>query len=323
MKLGFVGLGNLGAHLAGGLVRAGFEVTVHDLEPARAEALIAAGAAWAESPRSLAEQSDTVLTCLPSPAAVAAVMEGEDGVLEGLRPGGAWIDTSTSDAELTARLATLAANRGIGVLEAPVTGGVHLAASGDITVIAGGDRGVFDRHTDVLRAMGRRVFYAGELGTATTLKVITNMLAFVHLVATGEALMLAKRAGLDLGQAYDVIRASSGTSFVFETEAQLVLNGSYDVGFTIDLALKDLGFASELGERLGVPLELEELVERTFERARTAYGGGAWSTMAVRLLEDAVGTDLRAPGFPSRLAVEDEAVRLHDSDPTTRNREIR
>jgi 3-hydroxyisobutyrate dehydrogenase len=323
VKLGFVGLGNLGSHLAASLVRAGFEVSVHDLDVTRGDGLISAGALWAGSPRAVAERSDTVLTCLPSPTAVAAVVEGPDGVLAGLRPGGAWIDTSTSDAGLTGRLAGVAAARDIGVLEAPVTGGVHLAASGELTVIAGGDRVLFDRHRDVLEAMGRRVFYTGPLGSATTLKVVTNMLAFVHLIAAGEALMLARQAGLDLRQAYDVICASSGTSFVFETEAQLVLNGSYDVGFTIDLALKDLAFAVALGERLDVPLDLAGLVERTFERAREAYGGAAWSTRAVKLIEDAVGADLRAPGFPTRLTAGSEAVRLHRSDPTTTDRETR
>src|SRR5262249_5856813 len=160
-----------------------------------------------ESPRAVAERSDTVLTCLPSPAAVAAVLEGADGGVDGLRPGSAWIDTSTSDPDLTARLAELAAPRGIGVPQAPLSRGVHLAASGEITVIAGGDRQLFDTHHDALHAIGRRVFYAGPLGNAATLKVITNMLAFVHLVATGEALMLAKRAGLDLAQAFEVVRA--------------------------------------------------------------------------------------------------------------------
>jgi 3-hydroxyisobutyrate dehydrogenase len=301
MRIGFVGLGNLGGHLAMSLVRAGFEVTVYDLERLRATALLDAGASWSESPHELARWSDTVLTCLPSPAAVAAVVEGSGGVLGGLRPGGTWIDTSTSDQKLTARLAALAETRGVNVLEAPVTGGVHLAASGEITVIVGGEHEVFEKHYDVLSAMGRRVFHVGPLGSATTLKVVTNMLAFAHLVAAGEALMLVKRAGLDLAQAFEVIRASSGASFVLETEGQLILNGSYDIGFTIDLALKDLGFASTLGEKLEVPLELEALVERTFERAREAYGGAAWSTSVVKLLEETVGTDLRAPGYPARL----------------------
>jgi 3-hydroxyisobutyrate dehydrogenase len=302
VRVGFVGLGNLGAHLAASLLAAGHALTVHDLDRERVSALLDGGAAWGETPRAVAEAAQAVVTCLPTPAAVAAVLEGPDGVLAGLRPGGAWIDTSTSDQELTARLAAFAAERGVGVLEAPVTGGVHLAASGEITVIAAGDRDVFDRHRELLAAMGRRVFYVGELGNATTLKVITNMLAFVHLLAAGEALMLARSSGLDLAQTFEVVSASSGSSFVFETEGQLVLSGSYDVGFTIDLALKDLGFARALGERLGVPLELEVLVEETFRRARDAYGGDAWSTQAVKLLEDRVGLDLRAPGFPSRLA---------------------
>lgn len=301
MKIGFVGLGNLGSHLAMGLVRAGFEVTVHDLDPARATALLDVGASWSESPRELAERSDTVITCLPSPAAVATVVQGAGGILSGLRRSGTWIDTSTSDQQLTARLAALAEARGVDVLEAPVTGGVHLAASGEVTVIVGGEPEVFERHYGVLSALGRRVFHVGPLGSATTIKVVTNMLALAHLVAAGEALMLVKRAGLDLAQAFEVIRASSGTSFVLETEGQLILNGSYDIGFTIDLALKDLGFAGVLGEELGVPLELEALVARTFERARDAYGGAAWSTTVVKLLEDAVGTDLRAPGYPARL----------------------
>ena len=139
---------------------------------------------------------------------------------------------------------------GIATLEAPVTGGVHLAATGEITVIVGGDEAVVEAHTPLFEAMGRRVFHVGPLGAASDLKVITNMLAFVHLVACGEALMLAKRAGLDLAQAFEVIRASSGTSFVHETEGQVILSGSYDIGFTLDLALKDLALALKLGREM-------------------------------------------------------------------------
>ncbi|RWC98086.1 MAG: NAD(P)-dependent oxidoreductase, partial [Mesorhizobium sp.] len=133
------------------------------------------------------------------------------------------------------------------------------------------------------------------------IKVITNMLAFIHLVAAGEALMLAKKGGLDLAQSYHAISASSGNSFVHETESQLILNGSYDIGFTMDLALKDLGFALAIGEQSGVPLELASHVNAIFQQGKAAYGGGAWSTQIVKLLEDAVGTDLRAPGFPAKL----------------------
>jgi 3-hydroxyisobutyrate dehydrogenase len=153
----------------------------------------------------------------------------------------------------------------------------------------------------VLEAMGGPVIHVGPLGRASIIKVITNMLAFVHLVALGEALMLAKQGGIPLESAYEVIRASSGNSFVHETESQVILNGSYDIGFTMDLALKDLGFAADLGRDLGVPLELAALVEATFQRAREQYGGSAWSSQVVKLLEDELGVELRAPGFPRRL----------------------
>ncbi len=308
MRLGFVGLGNLGGHLARSLLRAGFTVTVHDLERARADSLIAAGAAWGTSPGEVAAGADSVFTCLPSPAAVAAVVEGADGVLAGLRPGGAWIDMSTNDPEEIRRLGAQAAARGIACLEAPVTGGVHKAATGEITVLVGGEVAVFEAHLPAFAAMGGKVLHMGPLGSASVIKVITNMLAFIHLVAVGEALMLARRGGLDLAKAFDAIQASSGNSFVHETESRVILSGSYDIGFTMDLACKDLGLAHQLGSTLGVPLELAGLVEQTFLRARARYGGSAWSPMVVKLLEDALGTELRAQGFPMSLQPSDAGV---------------
>ena len=246
----------------------------------------------------MATAADSVFTCLPTPRAVDEVVAGQNGLLEGLRPGGTWIDSSTNEPSEVLRLAAAAEATGVYCLEAPVTGGVHLAASGEITVLVGGDAQVCQAHMPAFEAIGGRVFHVGPLGSASTIKVITNMLAFIHLVAAGEALMLAKRAGLDLAQSYAVIRASSGNSFVHETESQVILNGSYDIGFTLDLACKDLGFANELGREYGVPLELAGLVEQTFNRAREQYGGSAWSPTVVKLLEDALGTDLRAAGFP-------------------------
>jgi 3-hydroxyisobutyrate dehydrogenase len=300
-RYGFIGLGNLGFHLAASLIRSGFEVTVHDLNRAAAGPLLAAGAAWADSPKATAEAVESVFTCLPSPSAVSAVVSGENGILAGLKPGGTWIDMSTNDLHEIKRLAALAAERGIAVLESPVTGGVHKAASGEITVIVAGPKDSFEAHLPALEAMGGKVFYMGDLGNASIIKVITNMLAFIHLVATGEALMLAKRGGIDLAQAFEVIKASSGTSFVHETESQVILNGSYNIGFTMDLACKDLHFAHQLGREFGVPLEVAGLVEQIFIRARLQYGGGTWSSQVVKLLEDALNTDLRAPGFPEVL----------------------
>jgi 3-hydroxyisobutyrate dehydrogenase len=301
MRYGWIGLGQLGAHLAASLVREGLTLTVTDLDRGRGAGLVARGARWAGSARAVAEASDAVFTCLPSPAASAAVLDGPDGVLAGLAPGGAWIESSTVGPDDIRRLAEVALARGIATLEAPVTGGVHRAAAGEITVLAGGEEALFEAHRPALEAMGGTVLYMGPLGSAALAKVITNMLAFVHLVAAGEALMLARRGGLDLGHMFHAIRASSGNSFVHETECQLILNGSYDVGFSMDLAAKDLGLAMELGRRLGVPLDLAGATAETFARARRTYGGAAPSTMVVKLLEDDLGTDLRAPGFPARL----------------------
>lgn len=298
MRYGFIGLGNLGGHLAASLQRAGFDVTVHDRDRGAADRLLDAGATWAETVGELAARCDAIFTCLPSPQVSQAVL---DQILDAAQPGSTWIEMSTVGREEILRLASHAAAKGVATMELPVTGGVHLAAQGRITMLAGGDRALFDRFLPALEAMGDKIFYMGPLGNAAVIKVITNMLAFIHLVADGEALMLAKRGGLDLAQAWQAIKASSGNSFVHETEGQLILNGSYDVGFTMDLALKDLGFAMNFGQAFGVPLKLAGLTSEIFLEGKGAYGGSAQSTAIVKLLEDAVGDDLRAIGFPARL----------------------
>ena len=298
MRYGFVGLGHLGGHLAASLIRAGFPVTVSDLDRSRAEPLLAAGARWADDPATLASAVEATVTCLPSPKATAAVLAE---LLPAMRPGSAWIEMSTNGPDEIGAFAARAAAHGVAMLEAPVTGGVHRAAAGEITVLVGGEEALFRAHEPALRAMGGEIVHMGPLGSAAVIKVITNMLAFIHLCATGEALMLARRGGLDLAKAWHAIRASSGNSFVHETESQLILSGSYDIGFTMDLACKDLGFATDLGRRLGVPLDVAALVEQTFIRARQQFGGGAWSTAVVRLLEDSLGEPLRAEGFPTQL----------------------
>jgi len=298
MKYGYVGLGNLGGHIAMSLIKAGHQVVVYDRNPALAERHVAAGAVLASSVSDLAGQVDHVFTCLPSPAVSELVLAE---MLITLKPGATWIENSTIGRDDIIRLGGLAKGAGIRLLEAPVTGGVHLAARGEITVLVGGDKDLFALHEPALNAIGNRIFHMGPLGSAAVIKVITNMLAFIHLVADGEALMLAKRGGLDLKTAWEAIAASSGTSFVHETEGQLILNGSYDIAFTMDLALKDLGFAMGFGREFGVPLDLAGMTNQTFVKGKAAYGGAAQSTQIVKLLEDALGTDLRAEGFPARL----------------------
>ena len=298
MRYGFIGLGNLGAKLAGSLLRNGFDLTVHDANRANAEPLLAAGAKWGDGPADIAAQVDAIVTCLPSPTVSEKVLEQ---ILTTAKPGLTWIEMSTNDRDTILRLSARAKSLGVETLETPVTGGVHLAASGEITVIVGGDAELFETHRAAFEAMGKRIFNVGPIGSASIIKVITNMLAFIHLVAAGEALMLAKRGGLDLAQSFHVIAASSGASFVHETESQVILNGSYNINFTMDLACKDLGFAMQFGRDFGVPLDLAALTTQTFIRAREAFGGSAWSSQVVKLLEDALHTDLRAPGFPAEL----------------------
>ena len=298
MHYGYIGQGNLGANCACCLLREGLQVTVTDINKDACKKALDAGASWAESPAELAAQVDHVITCLPSPA-VSEIVANQ--MLPAMKEGAHWIEMSTLGRDEVLAFSAKAAEHGVRLMELPVTGGVHLAAQGNITMLAGGDKDMFDTHLPALHAMGNQVFHMGPLGSASIIKVITNMLAFIHLKACGEALMLAKRGGLDLGQAWHAIKASSGTSFVHETEGALVLNGSYDIAFNIDLALKDLGFAMDFGREFEVPLELAAATEQTYVAARAAYGGEAQSPMIVKLLEDMLKTDLRAEGFPAKL----------------------
>jgi 3-hydroxyisobutyrate dehydrogenase-like beta-hydroxyacid dehydrogenase len=302
LRYGFIGLGHLGRHLAANLARGGFDVAVYDLQQSAADAVLGAGARWVGSVPELAEGIDCLITCLPSPAATTAVL---DLALPALSRGSTWIEMSTNDFAEVERLAARASDLGIATLACPVTGGVHRAQAGDITVLVGGAQQVYALHEPALKAMGGRVIHLGGIEQAAVTKVVTNMLAFIHLIAAGEALMLCAKAGVDLRAAFEAIAASSGNSFVHETESQVILNGSYDIGFTMDLACKDAGFALQFGRRFGVPLRLAGVMEQIFIEGRAKYGGAAWSSMIVKLLEDSVGTPLRAPGFPARLGAEE------------------
>ena len=301
MKVGFIGLGNVGSKLSKSLLRNGFEMVVRDLDRAAAQPLLDRGAGWADTGRELAEACDLVITCLPSPAAVRSVMEGPEGVLEGLGNGKMWLEMSTTDEAEVRRLGELVVGRGARAMDGPVSGGCHRAATGNISIFVGAEREDFERALPVLTTMGRRVLHVGGLGSASILKVVTNYLASVHLVALGEALMVARRSGVDLNTTYEAIRISSGNSFVHETESQVILNGSYNINFTMDLVVKDMSLFQQLADGQGTPLEISPLVLDIFRRGEQAYGSRAWSSGIVRFLEDACGVDLRAPGFPEEI----------------------
>ena len=305
MKIGFIGLGNVGGKLAGSVIRNGLDLTVRDLNRDLAQPFLDQGAHWAESPREMAEQCDMVITCLPSPAACAAVMEGEDGLLEGLSAGKIWAEMSTTDEAEVKRLGALAVERGAEPIDCPVSGGCHRAATGNISIFAGCERSTFERVLPVLTSLGRRILHTGPLGSASVLKVLTNYLATANLVTLAEALVTAKAAGMDLNTTFEAIRISSGTSFVHETESQVILNGSRDINFTMDLVAKDIGLFQEIADRSGVTLEVSPLLIEIFKDGIKRYGEREWSPNIVRRLEEACGIEVLAPGFPPEM-VDDE-----------------
>ena len=301
MKIGFIGLGNVGAKLAGSLLRNGFDLTVKDIDQNLTDQFKNLGAKIAYSGKELAEQVDLIITSLPSLKVSAEVMEAENGVLEGLSENKIWLEMSTTDEAEVKRIGEKVIAKNATPLDGPVSGGCHRAATGNIAIFVGGERKAFEKVLPVLTVMGRKVLHTGELGTASTLKVITNYLASVHLVALGEAWTVAKKSNLDLEKTFKGIAASSGNSFVHETESQVILNGSYNINFTMDLVLKDTGLFDDLAKKLNAPLEISPKIVEIFKDGQKKYGSRAWSSMIVKRMEDLNNIDFRASGFPEEL----------------------
>lgn len=313
MKVGFIGLGSVGGRLAGTLLRNGVELVVRDLDPTLVAAFVGQGAREAASPAEMLADCGTVITCLPSPAASAAVVEGPGGLLEAMGPGRTWLEMSTTDTAEVTRLGALIAARGGRMADVPVSGGVHRAATGNISVYAGCDRETFEAILPILTIIGRDVLHTGPLGSASTLKVMTNYLATANLLTLCEALTTMAAAGMDLSTTYEAIRISSGNSFTHETESQLILSGSRDVHFTMDLVQKDIGLFQTIADRHGVPLEISPLMIRIFEDGQRRYGTRAQSDRIIERLEEATGLQILAPGFP---------VDLEDDQPEGRGAEV-
>jgi len=301
MKIGFIGLGNVGGKLAGSLLRNKFDIIVRDLDDKLTKNFSDQGVQIAKNPKELAEKSDLIITCLPSPEVCSKVMEADDGVIKGLSKNKIWLEMSTTDNAEVKRIGTLVKAAGATPLDCPVSGGCHRAATGNIAILVGGDKKAFNKILPALFAMGRKILHTGELGSASVLKVITNYLASVNLISVGEALVVAKKSGMDLKTTYEAIKISSGNSFVHETESQVILNGSYNISFTMDLVLKDMGLFNDLSVKNDIPLELSPVVLNIFKDGQKKYGPRAWSSMIVKRLEDACNINLRAEGFPAEL----------------------
>ena len=301
MKIGFIGLGNVGGKLASSLLRNNFDLTVRDLDQRLTDPFKDLGAKVAKSPKELAEQTDLIITSLPSPEVSAQVMEANDGIINGLSENKIWLEMSTTDENEVKRLGEKVIAKKSIPMDGPVSGGCHRAATGNIAIFVGGERKAFEKILPALTVMGRKVLHTGELGSASVLKVITNYLASVHLVALGEAWTVAKKSNLDLAKAYKGIAISSGNSFVHETESQVILNGSYNINFTMDLVLKDTGLFDNLAKKLKAPLEISPQIVEIFKDGQKKYGSRAWSSMIVKRMEDINNINFRANGFPDEL----------------------
>ena len=296
--VGFVGLGNVGSKIANNIINNGYKLYVHDLDEIKSQSLVSKGAIFCKSIEELVPKVSVLITCLPSPKSVKEVLLK---CVPKFNQKHLWIEMSTTDEKDMKYLSKLVFDKNAEVLEAPITGGQHRAESGNISILVGGSRASFKRSFPILSCIGHQILHCGEIGKASTLKVVTNYLASINLLALGEALMVCKKYGIDLKTAFEGIKISSGNSFVHETESQVILNGSYDVGFTMDLVCKDVGLFDKLTKKYQIPAEVSTLMLEIFQRGREKLGDRALSTSIVKLLEDKCNDNLRASGFPSFL----------------------
>ncbi len=316
MKIGFIGLGNVGSKIAKNLINNGFKLTVLDLNETLSSSFEDIGAQWAASPKDLAIHSEMIITCLPSPKSCSDVMEGEDGVIKGLSKGKIWAEMSTTDFEEVKRIGKLVSAASGEPMDCPVSGGCHRAATGNISIFAGTQRETFEKALPVLKTMGRRILHTGDLGSASILKVATNYLATTNLISVSEALITCKAAGLNLNTTFEAFKISSGNSFVHETEGQVILNGSRDINFTMDLVLKDIGLFDEIAKKNRIPLEISPLINKIFEDGQSKYGPREWSPNIIKRLEDATGISVLAPGFPDEIIDDEEPEQGYEVIPT-------
>ena len=316
MKIGFIGLGNVGSKLSTNLIKNNFDLTVRDLNEDLSSSYLTMGAKWAKSPKELAKNSEMIITCLPSPKACSEVMEGKDGIIEGLSKGKIWAEMSTTDFEEVKRVGKLVLEMGGEPMDCPVSGGCHRAATGNISIFSGCKRETFEKALPVLKTLGRRILHTGELGSASILKVATNYLATTNLISVCEALITCKAQGLNLNTTFEAFKISSGNSFVHETEGQVILNGSRDINFTMDLVLKDIGLFDEIAKKNEIPLEISPLINKIFEDGQKKYGSREWSPNIIKRLEDATGISVLAPGFPAEIVDEEEPEKGYEVIPT-------
>ena len=294
MKICFIGIGNMGTPMSINLLTAGNELMVYDVRVEAMEEPVRLGAKTARSPKEVAQASDVVVTSLPTQMALEEVVLGRDGVLEGAMRGCVLIDTSTVSPSTIKRMANIAHEKGVEVLDAPVSGGVAGAKAATLTVMVGGDKGVFERCLEIFRAIGKNIYHVGKVGSGNAVKLTNNLMSLVNLAALSEGMVLGMKAGVDPETLHRVISVSTGTSYALEVKLpNLISKGKFEAGFAIDFACKDLGLAVDLGRELGMPLFVTNIAQQVYELARARGMGRLDHTAVIKLLEEAAQVEVR------------------------------
>ena len=297
--VGFIGLGNMGGGMSANIQRAGYPMVVYDLREEAAKPLLEGGARLANSPAEVASLCDITLTSLPGPKEVESVSTGPEGVLEGMKPGGIYIDLSTSRPTLIREIEPKFRQKGCHVLDAPVSGGKSGAASGNLAVMVGGEREIFDRVKPILDSFGDKVFYAGSIGAGSVAKLVHNMIGHGVRQAIAEGLTLGVKAGVDAEALWECIRRGSlgRMSGLHEGIARTVFTGEFDPpNFALELSRKDIGLATDLGREFNVPMPVANLVEQIAIQGMNRGWGGRDSSVTFLLQEEQAGVEVRATG---------------------------
>ncbi|MCW0001905.1 NAD(P)-dependent oxidoreductase [Pararhizobium sp. YC-54] len=301
MRIAFVGLGNMGGPMACNLARANYELALFDLDADKVETVRATGAAAGNNKISVAKTAaaaatgaDIAFTSLPNPKIIESVALSDDGLLAALPKGAVWIDLSTNNLECERRIRAAADAKGINFLDAPISGGIEGAAAGTLMIMVGGDATVFDRCKPVLDKIGNRVMHLGDHGAGYVAKIAQVVLCYLNSVALSEALMLGVKGGVSAETMLGIIQGSTGASYVADRYGPAILDGSYDPGFALGLAHKDMALTLELAGSVGATLPMCEQVEAIYKKAVDRFGFNQNHLMAVKLLEEQNGTFLRS-----------------------------
>ena len=290
--VGFVGLGNMGRPMALNLVKAGFPLVVHDIDPVKVEPLRARGAAVAESAERVAAATDRTICMVETTAQAESVIAGERGIIRSAAPGHIVISMSTIDPFVARRLGEILAARGVAMLDAPVSGGTARAETGELSIIAGGAAETFEACRDLFKAMGTKLFLVGGLGQGLAMKLVNNMLVQVNTVAVAEALVLGVKAGLDPRTIYEVVRVSTGTSLAFERQVPRILARDFSPTGTVDISYKDQELETAFAKQLGVPVLLANVSQQVYQMARAAGLGKQDGLAIIQVLERLAGVQV-------------------------------